>query len=181
MSGVCKNCNEKLKAGAKFCGHCGASVEEARPSRGVTDSAPRPFLVNPFKLLLLSTLTFAVYDIYWFAKQWRYIKKRDEQKIRPFWRAIFSVLFVVPLLKQLRDSKAVLRGTLYIVLSLAGRLPDNWWLISLFSVVPLYQVQQDLNAQYPDVDLGGYSKKEILVAVLGGLFWALVLWSVTQV
>lgn len=51
------------------------------------------------KLIVMSTATFAMHQIYWFYKNWKFAKERGEHVI-PLLRAIFGVLFAYFLFKE---------------------------------------------------------------------------------
>ena len=44
----------------------------------------RYFPVSPAKFVVLSLLTFGIYGIYWFYKNWRYVRERDDSTIWQF-------------------------------------------------------------------------------------------------
>jgi hypothetical protein len=96
--------------------------------------------VSPLKLVLLSVFTWSIYDIYWFYRQWKFVKARDDGRIMPFWRALFGILWFFPLLGEVdratgRDRMAAngLLALAYLALATAWRLPDPYWLLSLAS------------------------------------------------
>jgi hypothetical protein len=64
------------------------------------------FLYIPIsRLILLSILSFGIYQAYWIYKNWWFINKRDKQKIQPFWRGIFGILFCHSLLRRIHEDK----------------------------------------------------------------------------
>ncbi|MBI5777965.1 MAG: hypothetical protein HZA49_00725 [Planctomycetes bacterium] len=58
---------------------------------------PEPlFLYIPIsRLILLSILSFSLYEFYWIYKNWRYIKEREGLEIKPFWRGFFGIFFAM--------------------------------------------------------------------------------------
>jgi len=48
-------------------------------------------------------LSFGIYGTYWLYKNWRFLKERDLLNIRPFWRAVFGVLFIYSLLNTIKE------------------------------------------------------------------------------
>src|SRR5688572_18941040 len=103
---------------------------------------PTPFFaVTTTKLVVMSILTFSFYEIYWFYKNWKIIRDRTGQRISPFWRAVFQILFCYPLFKHVRDHEAapaqVHAGIFaigFIVVSMLWRLPEPYSLASFASV-----------------------------------------------
>ncbi len=108
-------------------------------------AAPAYFATPPLKFAAMSICTFSLYEIYWSYKNWRIIKERDRPDIMPFWRALFHPLWHYSLLTELDKtlespalSKAINRGSLaaiVVLLDLAVRLPDPYWLVSLLGFV----------------------------------------------
>src|SRR5258708_1698326 len=47
---------------------------------------PLFFSVSLLKLLVMSTVTLGLYDLYWFYKNWTFVKERTARDISPFWR-----------------------------------------------------------------------------------------------
>ncbi len=135
--------------------------------KSVTEATAPFFPVSATKLALLSFCSVGIYEVYWFYKNWVLVKERERSDIRPFWRALFAVIFCFPLFKRIddkitaEDSRAAffdpgIMAILYIALNLSWRLPDPFWLISLFTLLPLLSVQAvvvRLNARVaPDAD-----------------------------
>ena len=56
------------------------------------ESAPF-FAVSVPKLILLSTCTSGLYELFWFYKNWRLVREREDSDILPFWRAFFGFFF----------------------------------------------------------------------------------------
>lgn len=83
---------------AKFCNKCGKPLG----TQGI--STIEYFAISPKRLALLSIITFGVYEIYWFYKNWEAVEKFEGQKIYPFWRAIFVVFFCYSLFKKVLES-----------------------------------------------------------------------------
>ncbi len=117
--------------------------------------APVYFAVSTTKLLVMSLVTFLIYDVYWFYKHWKMIKEREGRDIIPVMRAIFSPFFVYSLFSNIRDEAGrydvrPLQGAgflaiAWVLLNLAGRLPDALALISLIAGVVLLPVQACAN------------------------------------
>ena len=59
------------------------------------------FPVSEGKLLTLYILSFGMYGIYWFYKNWMLQAKAMDKKIYPMWRAIFSIFFTHALFKRI--------------------------------------------------------------------------------
>lgn len=88
--------------------------------------------------------------MYWFYKNWVLIKKRTEQNIMPFWRALFAPIWAYSCFNHIKTStnEHKIDGSLsigvlaflYFVLQALWRLPDPYWLVSFFSFTVLIPV-----------------------------------------
>ncbi len=58
--------------------------------------------ISLFKLFFLSLATFGLYQIYWFYRNWAYVKQRDDSAIMPFWRAVFAPLWFFQFYQDLK-------------------------------------------------------------------------------
>ncbi len=114
------------------------------------------FPISSVKFAVLSLLTLGIYKLYWFYRNWLYIKGRDGSDIWPFWRAVFSVIWCYPLIRDIRDHSdgsaraaveqaAVITGA-YVLLAMTVRLPDPYWMIALFDFVPILAVVNAINS-----------------------------------
>ena len=64
------------------------------------------FPVSEGKLITLYILSFGLYGVYWFYKNWKLQQPLMDKKIYPVWRAIFSIFFTHSLFKRI-DQQAV--------------------------------------------------------------------------
>lgn len=142
------------------------------------------------KFIVMSTVTFGLYEVYWSYRNWLFIKEHRGLKIQPFWRAWFAVFFTYDLLKQIKtetrgrgyvaDYSAGWLAAAYILALIAlPRLPQPYALLGVFSWVSLLPVlgavnaandaegSAEANARYSGWDSAGI--------VVGGLWWALVI------
>jgi hypothetical protein len=121
----------------------------------IPDGQPVFFAVSPLKLVLMSTVTFGIYEIYWFYKNWKLIKQRTESSIMPFWRAFFGVFFCYSCFREVKDVAAS-RGVSFpsspgmlaagwIILTLLWRLPDPYWFVCFLAPLMLMPVQNAIN------------------------------------
>jgi hypothetical protein len=153
-----------------------------------TDLQPLFFPVSLFKLLVLSFATLGIYECYWFYKNWKMIKARQQTDIKPFWRAFFLVIYCHPCFKEIqRESDAHFNETspsltlltiFYIILKVCWRLPSPYWDICFFSsllLLPLQKMVNRLNADVaPDHDPNSrFSGWEITLAIIGGIVFML--------
>jgi len=158
------------------------------PLENVERLRPIYFAVSPLKLVVMSTCTFGLYELYWFYRNWCYVKDR-EPKIMPFWRAFFTVLFCHSLFRRIRDTAKtrtqdhVEAGGLavgWIILTFFVRLPDPFWLITFFAVSFLVPIQTAVNninlANDPQYDRNSkFTAWNIAAVVIGGALFILAL------
>jgi hypothetical protein len=154
------------------------------------EGQPVFFPVSPLKLVVLSTVTFGIYELYWFYRNWKFIKERTGSDIMPFWRAFFAVLFCYSCFSQVRGvatsrgiafpSSAGLLAVVWIALTLAWRLPDPYWFICWLTPLVLLPVQNVVNRlnmgvapnHNPNARFSGWN---IVATVVGGILLVLVI------
>src|SRR6516165_9719694 len=51
------------------------------------------FTVGTVKFSLMSLTSFSIYALYWFYRNWKIIRDREQSQISPFWRAFFAPLW----------------------------------------------------------------------------------------
>lgn len=57
--------------------------------------------ISPLKFSLLALVTLGLYQVYWFYRNWSYLKRIESPKALPFWRAIFSFFWFYPFYQRL--------------------------------------------------------------------------------
>ena len=68
------------------------------------DRPDSQFLYIPLsRYIIMSIITFGIYQVYWIYKNWEYLKNRDNLNIHPFWRGIFGIFTIHELLKKIHD------------------------------------------------------------------------------
>jgi hypothetical protein len=121
----------------------------------IPNGQPVFFGVSPLKLVLMSTVTFGIYELYWFYKNWKLIKQRTESNIMPFWRAFFLVFFCYSCFREVKDVAAS-RGVSFpsspgmlaagwIILTILWQLPDPYWFVCFLAPLMLVPVQNAIN------------------------------------
>lgn len=74
-----------------------------------TEEHPAVFFpVSEGKFITLYILSFGLYGVYWFYKNWKILEPTMDKKIYPVWRAIFSVFFTHALFKRIDESASYL-------------------------------------------------------------------------
>jgi uncharacterized protein DUF4339 len=149
-------------------------------------SEPEPFYhhVSALKFSLLSLCSCGLYELFWFYRNWRFVRERDVSNISPFWRAVFSPFWVYSLCRDvaraggnIHSLEAWLITIGFLVLGALWRLPDPYWLVSLFSFVPLIHVVLEIDLinrrrQAKAAYYRTFTLKHIALCVTGTLFLA---------
>ena len=176
-----------------------ASLSPAElPSVPEAKLAPLFYVVAPRKFTILFLVTFGLYQVYWFYKNWSLFKSRIPSAsafgttIWPVPRAVFSVFFVHALFKTIKQhapdkpavaawgesSHATFVVFLILLSTLLSRLADhfngNVWLnlLGILVVVPLMHALR--NAQ----DMINIACDDPQGAANAALTWANYLWIV---
>jgi hypothetical protein len=122
------------------------------------------FAVGIGKLAVMSLVTCGFYELFWFYWQWKAASRISGDKLWAPVLALFSGLTSYFLFKRInaegeRHGVSIAAGPLALAVFLmtaTWRLPNAFWLISLFSFLPLLWVQaavNRLNAKVaPDLD-----------------------------
>jgi len=131
----------------------------APPTAEVQDVSYTPATEPPFfpvsvtKFVVMSVCTLSLYEIYWFYQNWKRVNLRDAEKVSPLARAIFAVFFCYQCFTRIRDypvqsgtpSKlsAGPLATGWIVATIAWKLPDPYWWISMLAILFMIPVQAE--------------------------------------
>lgn len=138
------------------------------------------FMTLPiWKLVVLSLITFGLYEIVWFYKYWKVIKDSNGEKISPFWRALFagfSGFWLFPILEKyikqhnLPAFSGIAIAITYFLLNATYKASDPIWVLSLLTVVILVIVQSKINEinknYYPHAEISNWTWKTTLYTVL---------------
>jgi hypothetical protein len=157
------------------------------PAQGT--GTPLFFAVSTRKLAVMFLCTFSLYQYLWLYQNWKLVRQRTGEKLTPALRTFFAVFFCYALFKRIREQGMATTGTqlaagslatLWTVLALLGNLPEPWFFMSFFTLVPLLTVQtvvNDINAVAAPghAPNNTFSPLNWVAIVIGGLFIGLVL------
>jgi uncharacterized protein DUF4234 len=191
---ACPGCGKTISDTASRCFNCGRPVSTDEPPFGTPGEACPFFAVSLRKFVVMSIVTFGIYELYWAYKNWMLIKARSSEQLSPVWRAWFAQLWSFSLFSRIRDGARerglhvewtpVWLAAGYLLMTLFVRLPGTLALLSVLSFLPILPVVQtiatvheqgrfrdELNARYSTLDcvaiaIGGLA----LVAAAVGLF-----------
>jgi|GEM_PF-3653549 len=148
------------------------------------------FNISKFKLAVLSIATLGIYDIYFFYKNWKALRDQGGLSVSPFWRAILGILFCYSLSKEIFSRSKNLGepsshsaggvAVAYFILSGMGRVDGLVWLISLFSFIPLFSIQDAIRFNNSAINPkskpdGHFSYKELLLLLPAIIISAILL------
>jgi hypothetical protein len=158
-----------------------------------TEVAAKPEIdiLDVNKFFMLSLLSLGLYEVWWMYKAWRFFKEKENLDILPVARAIFSILFIHSLFEKIQRfaqsngyTKTYSSGLLtaiFILLNLiVTRLPDPYWMIAFASIFCFAQPLSAFNFAIENSRVyaakrSGYSAGEIVVVILGAIFWVLII------
>ena len=167
------------------------------PLNAVPQATPLFLYVPAARLILMSILSFSLYEAYWMYRNWCYVKKRDNLNILPFWRAVFGIFFCHALLRRIHEDKEA--GSLQVPSFWPNGLATGWVVLMIVSnaisrapgvvasmvsaVIPsflcLVPVQNYINSvterRSPGQPYYGWSWGHIVCLVIGVIVWALLL------
>jgi hypothetical protein len=122
------------------------------------------WLVSPLQAYFLSIITLNIFVAFWVGINWSKYKKTTGEKIRPFWRGWFYILYIDPLFKRMltftnsrgqttKFSHSTL-ALFFILFSIGSdiiaKLPNLYGevgalLFWFLSPLPIYYVQKNIN------------------------------------
>ena len=145
------------------------------------------------RLIVMSILSFSLFEVYWSYKNWRFLKERHNLKVSPFWRGVFGIFFIHRLLAYIHDdqnSQSVVApsfnpkslATSWVVLILlANVLSRSGSILAVMAAafVPSYMclvpVQKYINTATvgisPNKKFDGWSFGQIFCLTIGLLIW----------
>lgn len=195
----CPACSRIVMDQIDRCPDCGTSLPKATAADARTPvevkvgealrATPFFFPVSLLKLVVLSTCTFGLYEMYWFWRNWNRIRVLGEPEIKPSLRAFFLIFYCYPCfirIKLVGISRGVisappfgLLAICYILATFLWRLPAPLWLICFIKVAFLLPVQSYVNqinaVASPGHDPNSrFSIGNWIAVVLGGLLFVLV-------
>lgn len=205
---VVRRCAVHPDRSADFtCERCGNySCVECMPDRSASQvcatcdqlvGTSRYHVVPVWRLVLMSVLSFGLYEVYWMYKNWQSIKRADRSSIWPAIRALFGGFTYFSMLTDLNLysitrmrtndtalaslSTPRLSGALgigYLVSSMTWRLPDPYWLITTVNVaflVPAARRIWELSSEHARNKAARWSWSHSVASLLGLAFWLLAL------
>lgn len=173
---------------------------EADVATSLSDEA-RYYVVAPVKFMLLSILSFTLYFVYWFYRNWKLMKAADNEDTWPVARGFFYIFFTHSLFTDVNtniesqdksyDWSPSTIATVFVAFTVLGNLADRFipyetvgiwvsllpFVMAVFLSVVLLQAQKAVNFACDDVE--GRSNASLTAAnwvwmLLGGLVWLVI-------
>jgi hypothetical protein len=153
-------------------------------------------IISLNKFIFLSVASFGLYEIWWIYKAWKFYQQKEQVDIMPAARAIFSIFYLNSLFEKILEfakekdyekkysSISLFLG--FIAGNLLTRLPDPFWLVSIFIFVFLIPPFQALNfakqnsKDFIVIEQTSFSSRQIALIVVGVVFWILVILGMTM-
>lgn len=202
----CPYCSEEIQGSVKKCRFCGEWLEKNNKNsrkeeklkrkkqeikKDITNNNWYSRIIPVWKFILLSIATLWFYELYWFYKNWNYIKDDKEVDISPFWRAWFAALFLTNFiwyLKKYFDEENIsfkyypwFLWLPYFFLIISHKLPDPFRLISFLSFIPLMPVLNSLNKYWAKTEKNLPEKKFKWWQILLLIIWIIYLFLIVVI
>lgn len=147
-----------------------------------TTTAPAESLSTKGVFIALNLLTMGLYSFWFVYKLWRYLAQREQRGVLPILRAVFSIFFFHDLAKSISrldgqyDPQQTNMNVLYVVGMLLAFLPDPWWWLSFFSLIPLTRLHSRSAAlRWSDGSAAfytsGFAPRHAFLVLLGMVMW----------
>lgn len=153
-------------------------------------------IINLNKFIFLCIISFGLYEIWWIYKAWRFYKQKENLDIMPAARAIFSIFFLTTLFDKIllfakekgygKNFSSIELFIGFFFGNILAKLPEPFWLISLFSFVFLIPPFKALNyakqnsSEFVVTEQTSFSGRQIGLIIVGIIFWGLVLFGMTM-
>ncbi len=168
-------------------------LDQAHDAHSVPDADKQIFFpISILKLIVLDTLFFGIYSIFWMFMNWKYLNEKQGVKCLPGARAIFAPIFFFSLAPKMVElitkngGKApplppAALAAIFFGCNFLGRFDHPICVfLSALSVIPLVMLQKgviEINGGPAAVTNKKFSVINWVFMVLGGLLWALVIFG----
>ncbi len=217
----CPHCGREIRSGALQCRYCrawfydGSSTaptaaptvaptvagdERAVPSFDKVSRAEFSHAQPIRHLVWLAILSFGLYELYWFYRNWRAIKEHGAHEFSPGWRTLglfvpivnvfmvyhmFRLAYALAGSSERRPAFTPGRQTLaYFLLVALANVPGPLWPLTFLTVLPMIPVQVELNRYWASRQPGQpvretFNAVETVILALGMLALMVILFGMT--
>ena len=148
-------------------------------------------VISIWKFILLSLITFGIYELVWFYRNWKFLKKEQNLKITPFLRTIFSTIFAWSfasyLKKFLKENNIICNYSpffiwiSYFIICILWKLPDPYSLLWYLTFVPLIPLVKSMNKYWlskeQNLSLKKFSWWQIILIIIGVILFLLIIFT----
>ena len=154
------------------------------------------FIISVNKFIVLSVLTFGVYEIWWAYKAWRFYQQKEKLDIMPALRALLGVFFLIPLFNKIKrsavdtgvstDYNSVLLYIGYLVLNIFAQSETVFWFLSFISIVFLIPPFKTFNhirlnsTEFSVTEQKSFNAKQTVLIIMGAICWGVLLMVLTD-
>jgi len=148
-------------------------------------------LISSRRFILFYILSFGLYGFWWMYKMWSFFKQKESLYIWPVARAIFGIFFIYRLFEKIMSfarsngkesdySSESLAGC-FIIFYFFSRLPNPYWMISLFAFLFCIQPINVFNEAilisktYDGTIDAKYNGIQLGFLIFGIIYWILML------
>jgi len=171
----CRKCGKPNPENSNFCQHCGTEINLTQPT---SQDQKKSQFSNTYPIKKFTTMlvvTYGIYFLYWFEKNWQLIKRERQSDISPFWRTIglfipFLNFFLI--YRQFEEIKNLakengINNTFSASWSLIGYILLNIFSLGFLSPLILNRIQTTFNNYWeikePNKEIKtNFSWKEVL-------------------
>lgn len=166
------------------------------PTRMENTGVKTFFTVSSFKLVVMIFVTFGLYEIYWFYKNWTLIKNNYQGcKVMPAARSIFAPIWAYSCFKEIKKSAAGIvafehlpigyLAFAYFLLNALSAFPPPYGLLWIFSFWPLVVVNNMALAVNLRTDPRFQNNDQLstlnrAAIAIGALLWLLMFYGMLQ-
>lgn len=154
-------------------------------------------IISLNKFIFLSIISFGAYPIWWMYKAWKFFKQMEKSDIVPGARAIFCIFFLNSLFNKIlefakekgyhNDFSSSTLFVCFFIGNLFSKLPDPFWLISIFSFVFIIPPFEALNFAKQKstniivIEQTEFNGRQFALIILGIIWWGLILFGMTTI
>ena len=145
-------------------------------------------VISTALFIFLSIISFGIYEVVWFYRNWKYIKEKEGGDISPFWRAFFSIFFITQQFRMMLNyakkegyKESFSPGWMtfwWFILALTGRAEGTGFFMSILTFLPLLGPLTATNYYYHKRGLDTKPRPwqwwHILLIAMCAVFWVLI-------